>query len=138
MSQNADRTLMQWAELWTAHDIDRLLALFTEDCIYEDVAFALVNHGKRELRLFAQGMLAAFPDLRVELKSHFAAESWGAMEWIMSGTHEGDLPGMAATHKKFSLRGATVAELNEARIKRLSDYFDLTTFLKQIGLMPGA
>ena len=136
MSQNAERTLVQWAESWSAHDVDKLLPLFTEDCIYEDVSFGMVNRGKRELRAFADGMLAAFPDLRVDLKSHFVAGPWAAMEWVMSGTHEGDLPGMPATHKKFSLRGATVAELDEARIKRLSDYFDLTAFLKQLGLMP--
>lgn len=54
----------------------------------------------------------------------------------MTGTHQGDLAGMPATHKKFSIRGASVVELNNARIKRISDYWDLVTFLKQLGLMP--
>ena len=61
--------------------------------------FGLVNHGKVELRAFADGILATFPDLHIDLKSQFVAGSLAAMEWVMSGTHEGDMPGMPATHK---------------------------------------
>ena len=51
MLQNAEHTLKQWAELWSSHNTDALLSLFTEDCVYEDVTFGLVNHGKAELRV---------------------------------------------------------------------------------------
>ena len=57
------------------------------------------------------------------------------MEWIMSGTHDGDVQGIPATHKKFAVRGATIAELDRAKIRRTSDYWDLSAFLKQTGLM---
>jgi steroid delta-isomerase-like uncharacterized protein len=138
MSQNGMRTLLQWAELWSSHDIDALLSLFTDDCVYEDVTLALVHHGKSELRAFADGFIAACPDLRMELMSQFVSAQWAAMEWVMSGTHDGDLPGLPASHKKFSIRGASVAELDGTRIRRISDYWDLTAFLKQLGFMPTA
>jgi steroid delta-isomerase-like uncharacterized protein len=57
------------------------------------------------------------------------------MEWIISAIHKGDLPGMPATNKSFSIRGATIIELQTGKIKRNSDYWDLATFLKQVGLM---
>ena len=53
----------------------------------------------------------------------------------MSGTHKGDLPGLPATGKPFSLRGASIYELHDGKIKRNSDYWDMVTFLKQIRLM---
>lgn len=53
MSQNAERALAQWAALWFSHDPDAVLGLLTDDCIYEDVTFGIVNHGKGELRIFA-------------------------------------------------------------------------------------
>jgi steroid delta-isomerase-like uncharacterized protein len=136
MSQDAQKTLAQWAESWSSQNTEALLALFTDDCIYEDVTFGLVNHGKSELRAFASGFFAACPDFRIELKSQFVSGGWAAMEWVMSGTHEGDLPGMPASHRKFSVRGATIAELEGSKLRRISDYWNLTTFLKQLGFMP--
>jgi len=136
MSQNVETTLVGWAGFLSSHDPDRFLSLFTDDCVYEDVALGVVNRGKQELRTFIAGIFSAFPDFHIDLKSQFVAGNWAAMEWIMTGTHEGDLAGMPATHKRFSIRGASVVELNNARMKRISDYWDLATFLKQLGLLP--
>jgi steroid delta-isomerase-like uncharacterized protein len=100
MSQSAERVLAQWAALWSAHDPDAVLRLFTDDCIYEDVTFGIVNQGKGELRIFAERVFAAHPDFRIDLKSQFVAGDWAAMEWIMTGTHEGDLAGMPGYAQK--------------------------------------
>jgi steroid delta-isomerase-like uncharacterized protein len=127
-------TLQRWAEVWSSHDISGLLSLFTDSCIYEDVTFGVINKGKDELKSFAEGIFAAFPDFAIRLTSQFVAGEWAAMEWVISGTHVGDLPGMPATHKKFSIRGSTILELEGPKIRRNSDYWDLATFLKQVGL----
>jgi ketosteroid isomerase-like protein len=45
---------------WSSHDIDHLLSLFTDDCIYEDVTFGVVNRGKAELSALKQvGLMPA-------------------------------------------------------------------------------
>ena len=123
-----------WASAWSAHDLQRVLSLFTDDCIYEDVALGVVNRGKDQLRAFGDAFLAGVPDLKVELKESFATENRAAVEWVMSGTHSGDLPGMPATGRAFSIRGSTVCELEGGEIRRNSDYWDLSGFLKQLGL----
>jgi len=57
-------------------------------------------------------------------------------EWVMSGTHKGDFPGMPATGKRFSsVRGAMIVELQDGRIRRCSDYWDAVTFMRQVGLL---
>jgi ketosteroid isomerase-like protein len=68
MVSPAEACLVQWAELWSKHDIDGLLAIFDDDCIYEDVTFAMISRGKIELRAFANQILAALPDFHIELK----------------------------------------------------------------------
>jgi steroid delta-isomerase-like uncharacterized protein len=135
MQGDIEKTLEAWAADWSSHDIDHLLSLFIDDCIYEDVTFGVINNGKAELKAFAEGIFAAFPDFKIELTSRFASGSWAGMEWIISAIHKGDLPGMPATNKSFSIRGATIIELQTGKIKRNSDYWDLATFLKQVGLM---
>ena len=138
MNHDIEKTLETWAVCWSSADVEHLLSLFTDDCIYEDVSFGVVNHGKAELKSFADGIFAAFPDFKVQNNMRFVAGNWAGMEWIISGTHEGDLPGMPATHKRFSIRGASILEFETDMIKRCSDYWDLATFLKQVGIMPSA
>jgi steroid delta-isomerase-like uncharacterized protein len=125
-----------WAAAWSSHDAEKVLALFTDDCVYEDVTFAVVTRGKEELRAFVNGAFAAVPDIAFELTNRFAAGQFASMEWIMSGTHAGDFPGLPATGKRFSVRGAAIVELQGGQIKRNADYWDAATFMKQVGLLP--
>src|SRR5262249_48914605 len=87
-----ERILEDWAAAWSSHDAEKVLALFTDDCIYEDVTFGVVNHGRKELRAFIDGVFAGIPDFKIELTVRFVIDASGAMEWIMSGTHKGDFP----------------------------------------------
>jgi steroid delta-isomerase-like uncharacterized protein len=113
-----------------------VLSLFSDDCVYEDVTFGVVNRGKKELQAFADGVFAAVTDFKVELTARFAAATWAGMEWVMSGTHKGDFPGMPATGKHFSIRGVTILELQAGKIRRNSDYWDAATVMRQVGLLP--
>jgi uncharacterized protein (TIGR02246 family) len=58
---DTERVLEAWAMAWSSHDTEKLLSLFTDDCVYEDVTFGAINHGKEELRAFADGDFARTP-----------------------------------------------------------------------------
>ncbi len=130
-----ERVLEDWIRHWSSHDMDRLLPLFTDDVVYEDVTMGAGNHGKNELRAFGEGFFTAFPDVTFELTSRFATGSQGGVEWVMRGTHRGDMPGMPATNKHAEVRGASIFEFAGDKIRRCSDYWDMATMLKQLGLM---
>jgi steroid delta-isomerase-like uncharacterized protein len=136
--EDQKRTIEQHWTHWSAHDLDRLLPLFTDDVVYEDVTMGVVNRGAAQLRTFAEGLFSGFPDVTFEMRSSFANGSSGGSEWIMRGTHTGDLPGMPATRRRMEVRGASIFEFSGDKIRRCSDYWDMTTFLKQLGLMPSA
>ena len=135
---STDTALEEWAAAWSAGDPDRLASIFTDDCVYQDETMGVLTRGKAELKAFADGIVAAIPDFAVELSSRLTAGPWAGMEWIMSGTHRGDLPGLPATGKPFTLRGASILELSSGRLGRCTDYWDMVSFLKQIGAMPPA
>ena len=83
-------------------------------------------------------MFVDFPDFKIETKSAFGAGDWSGSEWVMSGTFAySSIPSMTATGKTFSVRGASVTQLRNGKISRNSDYWNMTTFLQQVGLMPG-
>jgi steroid delta-isomerase-like uncharacterized protein len=129
-----------WARAWSSSESsgpDDVLALFADECVFEDVTFGVVARGKDELRAFARRAFAAVPDFRYGVQSSFASNQWAVIEWVMSGTHRGDFPGIPATGKHFSaVRGSTVLELEASKIRRESDYWDAATFMKQAGLLP--
>jgi steroid delta-isomerase-like uncharacterized protein len=127
----------EWAAVWSSPTMmEQLVSLFTDDCVYEDVTMGVVDHGKSEVANFYTLVFGAFPDFKMELTSHFMADNCAGAEWRMTGTHQGNLPGLPATNKPFSIQGATVFELQDNKFSRCSDYWDMASFLKQIGVMP--
>ncbi len=139
-TSDLERMLDDWAMAWSSidnKDPERVLALFADGCVFEDVTFGVVARGKEELRSFVNRAFAAVPDFKYGLTSRFAASQWATIEWVMSGTHKGDFPGMPATGKRFSsVRGVSILELEAGKIRRESDYWDAATFMKQVGLLP--
>jgi len=139
-TSDLERMLDEWAMAWSSidnKDPERVLALFADDCVYEDVTLGVVARGKEELRSLVNRAFAAAPDFTYGVTSRFAASQWAAIEWVMSGTHKGDWPGMPATGKRFSsVRGTSILELEAGKIRRESDYWDAATFMKQVGLLP--
>ncbi len=139
-TDDLERLLDDWATAWSSSDFsdpERVLALFLDDGVFEDVTFGVLVHGKEELRRFVNDAFSAVPDFKYEVTRRFATNQWAAIEWVMSGTHRGDFPGIPATNKRFSsVRGSTVLELEAGKIRRESDYWDAATLMKQVGLLP--
>jgi steroid delta-isomerase-like uncharacterized protein len=113
-----------------------MASFFTDDCIYEDLAVGTVNRGKEGVKGWARFTFAAFPDYKIELTSCFVSGNWVGSEWLMSGTHRGDLPELRATGRAFSLRGVSIAEFEGTKIRRNTDYWNMVTLLQQLGAMP--
>ena len=131
----------KWAEeevaAWSTGDIDKILSFYADDCVYEDIALGRVSNGMGELRVFVQDNFTAFPDFRVGLKSCFTSGDHVCIESVISGTHKGDIPGLPpATGKAFSVRCAHICELREGKAFRVTDYYDMASIMRQLGLLP--
>ena len=126
--------LNEYTAAWNSHDTEKVVSFFTDGCVYEELGLGVIKHGKEELRAFINSFFATFPDTNFELKSSFISGNWYAAEWVWTGTHKGNMPGLPATGKRFSIRGVSVGEFNEGKIKRNSDYYNKMDFLQQIGI----
>jgi ketosteroid isomerase-like protein len=58
---NQNRAIEEWAACWSAHDVERLLRLFSADVIYEDVPMGVINRGASELRAFGERVFSDPP-----------------------------------------------------------------------------
>jgi len=76
----------------------------------------------------------AFPDLIVTIRrQHVSDDTVSVIEYTFSGTHHGDLGGLAPTGKKIAVVACSVLEADSGTIKREADYFDTSALLAQLG-----
>ena len=124
----------KWVAAWNSHDADKMLPLFTDDIVYEDVAFAEVNHGQAELRKFVIAEVEGVPDLQLKLERAEISNGHGTIEWTFSGTDKA----VFNTGKKFSVRGVSVIDVRDGKISRNLDFYDAATIMRQVGALPAA
>jgi steroid delta-isomerase-like uncharacterized protein len=117
---------------WNSHDAEKVVAIFTTDVLYEDVALGAVNHGSAELRKFAASVFEAVPDAKFELVNSSVDRGHGSIEWIFSGTDHV----LYKTGKRFSVRGVSVIDLHGGKISRDLDYWNAAAIMRQVGLLP--
>lgn len=125
----APASLAGYARAWSAHDVERIAAHFTDDAVYEDVTLGEVRRGRAAIRTFARGTSDALPGFALEQRSLRRGERWATPEWVMRGTDR-------ATGKRFAVRGVSVMELERGRIRRNTDYWNMADLQRQIGAPP--
>lgn len=106
------------------------------DVVYEDVAAGRVMRSPSEVADWVRQNIAWSSDFRFEVTTEVASGDEVYSEWVLSGTHTGDLPGIPATGRRFSVRGASMARIEGDRVKEQRDYWDRMTLLIQLGVMP--
>ena len=107
----------------SSHDVERIAFLFTEDCLYEDVAFQSKMYGTEALKAGYKRTFMSIPDFKLKLDTLFITENWVGSEWVMTGT--------LVTGNEFSIRGASITEMEGCKVKRNSDYYDPTLLITQ-------
>jgi steroid delta-isomerase-like uncharacterized protein len=131
----SEKMFREYLTTWNTHDLDKMASFFTDDCVYENLASGHVYRGKDSLKAWAKMSFDAIPDFKLDVTSLFVSGDWVACEWVMTGTQTGNAPDLPATGKSFSVRGSTIAQLKDGKILRNADYWDLATFLRQLGLL---
>jgi steroid delta-isomerase-like uncharacterized protein len=132
MTTDNDDLLKQLIEAENSHDIEKLVALVTDDVVIEDVPFGIVMRGKDGIRQSYAGLIEATPDLKTEAKSWITSDRSFALEWVLTATQKEDLPGIPASGKRFSIRGCSFGEFKNGKLNRRTDYWDYADLAKQL------
>lgn len=140
LEANASTDLLaEWAAGWsTPGEPEKLLALFDERMVYEDVAYGDVLQGPQAFRKLLAGVKQSIPDFRIRIFDGFSSERMAAVEYEITGTQTGDLPYLKATGKPFRLRATSSLVLEAGKISRESRYYDMARFLVQLGALAPA
>jgi steroid delta-isomerase-like uncharacterized protein len=128
---NAQEIGQRWCDAWNSHNVDQVLAVYTDDVFLEDVPFGLVAHGSAELARLAQFFFAAVPDLHLQCVNIAVSGCHGTIEWVFNGTDVGAFK----TGKPFSFRGVSVIDVRGGLIARNSDYYDAAAIMREAGIL---
>jgi steroid delta-isomerase-like uncharacterized protein len=83
--------LDRFAEAWNRHDLDALMGMMTDDCVFEASAGAHVtgqrSEGKHAVHAAYAAVFATFHDAHWANPRHFIAGNRGVSEWTFTGTH---------------------------------------------------
>lgn len=84
----------------------------------------------------AQTYTSAFPDLQIDVQAVHTSGDVAVAEIVVTGTHQGDLKGIAPTGRRIRLPLVNIVELRDGKIYREREYFDSLAMLQQLGVAP--
>ena len=116
-----------WYEALSSHDLEQIRPYLLPVSRYEDVPTGTVSEGVDAVLDFFRGAWSAIPDMRMEPTRALETANGVAAEWLATGTHLGDFPGLPATGNAFRVRGISMIELAGNQVRRVSDYWDLAS-----------
>jgi steroid delta-isomerase-like uncharacterized protein len=81
---------------------------------------------------FVKTFRAAFPDLRYTVDEAIVAGNKVTTRWTAAGTHQGEFFGNPATQKSITMLGITVFQVDDGKIVKLWNVWDLAGLLGQL------
>lgn len=134
MSQETNIAAQQkFGEAVNGRQLDLLDDLVAADAVDNDPAPGQVA-GPEGYKAFFGDMITAFPDLHIEVERLVANDTDVAFAYTLTGTHEGDLMGHAATGKSISVRGMQLSRFEDGKLVERWGSSDEKGMLEQLGL----
>ena len=119
---------------WNTHDPDAVAAAFAPDAVLLEAGRPEPFRGRDAIRERARALLTAFPDLTLERIELVIDDDRHADRWVMTGTHRGDLLGLAPTGRPVRVEGATFTRLGADGLVAQDVHFsDTMSLLAQLG-----
>jgi steroid delta-isomerase-like uncharacterized protein len=117
------------------HDLEGIMNTFGVAARYDDEPWNAHYAGRDAVRTFYEGLLAALPDLQIDVQRRHAAETAVVLEVIIRGRHQGLWRGLPATgaQVEFPLCGVYAFDADD-RLAGERIYYDRATVLRQLGV----
>lgn len=118
-----------------AHDLEKIMSTFGEQACFDDQPWDEHYDGRDEVRSYYMRLLAALPDLSIELERRHVTDDVIILEVTITGTHCGTWRGLPATGRgmRIPLCAIYTFDLSE-KLAGERIYYDRAAVLRQIGL----
>lgn len=127
--------------LWNTGNFSEFWAAHTSDVVVSTTYLPTPTKGLGAHKKDVEGLIAAFPDMKVTTTMLFGQGNWVAAEYIMEGTHTAPLalPGgqmIPATNRRVRVPVCELSRMVDGKFAEEHVHFDLAGMMIQLGLMP--
>jgi steroid delta-isomerase-like uncharacterized protein len=117
----ATPSLQAFLDAFNAHDVDAIMAFFTEDCVFDMPRGPAPGGrrltGKQEVRDGIASRFDGIPDVQYVDDRHWTCGDRGVSEWTIRGTQ--------ATGERIEVRGCDLFEFAGGRIRRKDSFWKI-------------
>ena len=114
-------------------NVDQLYNDYAEHAVVEDSMYPHPFVGRAAIMSRKSAGMAAIPGLNIAVTNRIVHGNQLTVEWVASGAHSGDYPGLVASGRSFSIPGVTVVVRQKGKIVRESLYYDMNEVRRQLG-----
>ena len=139
--QDIIKLAQEMLDAHNAHDNNRLGATVTDDFIYHEFGTQRRVRGRQAWLDLWQGWRQTFPDVKGTITNIFVSGNQALAETVWDGTFQGALvtsggtaPATGRRMEQFPV--ALVYVVEGDKFKEVHNYFDLMSFLQQVGARP--
>ncbi len=124
-------------ELFSAQgDLDVADEIISPNYVGHDPVSPEDVRGPEGVKEFAMTYRNAFPDVQLSVEDQVAEGDMVVTRWIASGTHQGELMGIAPSGKRVTVSGTSVERIVDGKIEETWDNYDALGMMQQIGAIP--
>ena len=128
----------EYLESFNSRDWDRMRGCVHADATYTGGDGNRMTGGPDALIAVAQMFAGAMSDAKIAIQKIHVAGDTAAVEFIGSGTHDGDFQGIPPTGRKVTMPVVTVLDMRDGKIIAEREYMDMMHLMQQLGVVPAA
>jgi steroid delta-isomerase-like uncharacterized protein len=133
--RDLERISERYLSAMNQHNARSLASLYAVDCQVESPLFSSLR-GRAAVEASYQQWFAIFPDIEFKPESTVIDPPTLAVTTLNTATHEGELFGLAATHKRIEFRSVRVVSMgDDGLIAKERRVYDFTGLLVQLGVL---
>ena len=116
-------TLMELCKDFNAHDLDRIMSFFSDDCVLEmprgDKPWGARFTGRADVRAALATRFKGLPDAHYANEEHFvdAAANTGISRWTLTGT--------TLSGSNIEVRGCDFYQFRDGKVTRKDSYWKI-------------
>lgn len=124
--------VMEWVAAYNSHNADAATALYDANVTNLQMPYGKPIQGREAMRATYVKVFQAFPDIRVQVENILEDGQWVAVEWIFSGTMQGEFANHPPNNSQFNLRGCELFQVVDGKIHAQRGYWDKATMFSQL------
>ena len=118
-------------EIWSNGKLEAADEIINEDFIFHGPIREV--DGLEAFKQFIAAIHSTFPDINFTIEDLVAEDEKVVFRWTMTGTHNNEFMGIAATGKHFTVPGMTFAHLSSEKMAEAWLYWDRLGMVEQLG-----